>query len=564
MAQMTGRTLALAAVLVAAVAPVSSAQTLGPDPVIAAEIRTLQAAAARNPSDSSLLIRLSQAYAVANQPRAALEAAQGALALEPKNPEYLRARAILATWASFYGLARDSYKALAKLESADADVTLNYARVSAWAGDTDRAVGHYRKYLAIKPDEAGIWLELARTESWRGNHAVALRELNEYRSRFGESSQYLTELAGILAHAGRPSRAEALVASVLETMSANDQLNLTHTVALARQHRAREAFASFDLLRAGATDRSAVRAAERVLRAELASTAEPRVSAYSDSDHLSVQHFSPTVTLALSTGTRINGGWEQSRLAADAGSGLEQLDGSQTALVTRLSAGIQQKIARTSIGAQLGQATVDGRDRTEYWISAEARPIDTLWVAAARSDGLFTVSPRTVGLGMTQVVHRVQAQWGIGMRYYVAADALFQDLSDGNERHEITASARRAMARRAGLNLDLGVSAYRLEATHDFSNGYYDPRRYEFYAVNAYPYFKLHEDIGLGLTIAAGAQRETTSPSFNFGGTLAGEAAFGIYAPWLLKVNGSATINGRLESGAFRGYGASIALIRRF
>ena len=561
---MTGRILAFAAVLVAALAPRSSAQTPRPDPAVAAEIRSLQEAAAGNPSDSSLLIRLSQAYAVANQPRAALEAVEGALALEPKNREYLRARAILATWASFYGLARDSYKALAKLESADAELTLNYARVSAWAGDTDRAVGQYRKYLATRPDQAGIWLELARTESWRGNHAVALRELKEYRSRFGESSQYLTELAGILAHAGRPSRAEALVASLLATTSANDQLNLTHTVALARQQRAREAFASFESLRAGATDTTAVRAAERVLRAELASTAEPRVSAYSDSDHLSVQHFSPTVSLALSTGTRINGGWEQSRLAADAGSGLEQLDGSQTARVTRLSVGIQQKIARVSLGGQLGQATVDGRERADYSVSAQARPIDTLWVAAERSDGLFTVSPRTVGLGMTQVVHRVQAQWGIGMRYYVAAGALFQDLSDGNDRREITASARRTMARRAGLNLDIGVSAYRLETTHDFSNGYYDPRRYEFYAVNAYPYFKLHEDIGLALTIAAGAQRDTTSQSFDFGGTVAGEAAFGIYAPWLLKVNGSATINGRLESGAFRGYSGGVALIRRF
>ena len=557
------RILTLAAVLVVLVSPAANAQT-AVDPAVAAEIARLQASATADPSQPAVLVRLSQAYAVANQPRAALEAIEGALALDPMNAEYLHARAILATWATFYGRARDSYKALARVEPADAEVTLNYARVSSWAGDTDRAVNEYRKYLATHPEAKSVWLELARAESWRGNYAVALDELDDFRTRFGESPERLTEIANVLANAGRPSRAEDLVASLLETSPENNQLNLTRTVALARQQRTRDAFDSLAALRSLATDPAAIRSAERVLRAELASTAEPRVSAYSDSDNLSVQRFSPTVTLALSSGPRISGGYERTRLSSAIGSGLEQLDGSTTADVAHIGTGVLQKMGRVSVGAQIGQATVKGREQTTYTVAGQARPIDTLFLAAERSEGLFIVSPRTVGLGMTQVAHRAHGQLMLGMRYHVAADVLHQDLSDGNTRLEINVSSRRSMARRARFNLDLGASAYILETSHDLNNGYYDPRRYEFFAITAFPYFKLHEDVGLALTLAGGPQRDSNSPAYKFGGTVAGEATFGIYAPWVLKVNGSATMNQRLDSGAFRGLGGSIALVRRF
>ena len=120
------------------------------------------------------------------------------------------------------------------------------------------------------------------------------------------------------------------------------------------------------------------------------------------------------------------------------------------------------------------------------------------------------------------------------------------------------------MARRAGFNLDLGATAYRLETSQDLDHGYYDPRYYEYYAAGIYPYIKVRENVGLALTAALGVQRDNTQPSFQFGGNVSGEATFGIYRPWVLKVNGSATLNGRLESGAFRAFGVGAALVRRF
>jgi hypothetical protein len=61
-----------------------------------------------------------------------------------------------------------------------------------------------------------------------------------------------------------------------------------------------------------------------------------------------------------------------------------------------------------------------------------------------------------------------------------------------------------------------------------------------------------------------GVQRDDFSPSFRPGGQATGEATFGIYNAWVLKVTGGGLFNQRLGSGAFRGYGAGASLVRRF
>ena len=81
------------------------------------------------------------------------------------------------------------------------------------------------------------------------------------------------------------------------------------------------------------------------------------------------------------------------------------------------------------------------------------------------------------------------------------------------------------------LNLDLGVVVSQLRTTTNFDNGYYDPRRYQYYAVTAYPYWKVSETIGAGLSLALGVQRDDFSPRFRFGGNASGELTFGIFSP---------------------------------
>jgi tetratricopeptide (TPR) repeat protein len=528
-------------------------------------IAALQKAADAAPGTPDIYFRLSQAYSVAGQPIAALKAIEGALVIEPESKEYLRARAVLSTWLADYKRAQASYRQLAALEPDQPATVLAFARASAWAGDTDEAVTQYERYLNVHAEDEDAWIELARAESWRGNYGAAVQALDTYRSRFGETAVYVRTYAAVMAGAGRPTRARAMVEPLLAQTPSNLELNLTRTIALAMQRRTREAFSSLETVRELAPASRDTQNAERIVRTMLASTVEPGFSVYSDSDHLQLARFAPHGTVALTTGTQLSVGYDRTRLSARRGSGLELPDGSTAIDFEHSWVGVAQTLGRLTLAGQGGYATSVAQEFATYSAGATVRPADSFELSFQRSSGAVVISPRTVGLGLTQIGHRAQIQWAPTLQSMVVVDAQVQDLSDGNRRVELTASPRRSFARTAGSNLDLGVSVYLLSTSYDFDHGYYDPKRYEHYAFTAFPYFKISENIGLSLSTALGMQRDYARvPNFRFGGTVSGEATFGIYEPWVLKVTGSASINRSLDSGAFRGLNTGVVLIRRF
>jgi tetratricopeptide (TPR) repeat protein len=562
---MIARILVFATLISAAAAPLA-AQSAGPNAAASVDqtIEALQQAIAAAPGDASLYARLSQTYATAGSGDAALHAIEAALALQPGRPEYIRAQATLATWTGDYRKARDSYRQLETLFPEDLDLALALARVSAWAGDTDHAVKEFKRYLNANPANAPVWLELAKTESWRGNFAGAIEALDAYKLRVGATREYLAQLAAVLATGGRPGQAEDLLAGLLVQSPGDYDLNLTHTLALGRQQRAKAAFESLDTVRQLSPDGAQTRTAERVLQTLLGSSAESPFTSYSDSDALRVQRFAPRATVALNSGTQFSAGYDRSELDARAGSGLDSIDGQTSATVEQTWAAAAQRFGAIAINGQVGYASANQQASTTYGFGVDARLADSLRFILSRASGPLIISPRTVDLGLNATSNRAQIDWTPTLRAQVVVDASFQDLSDGNRRWEVTFSPRRTVARRARFNLDLGGMAYRLETTQDLDHGYYDPRAYEYYAATMYPYIKVRENVGLAMTAALGVQRDNTTPSFRLGGNVSGEATFGIYRPWVLKLNGAATLNGRLDSGAFRAFSLAAALVRRF
>jgi tetratricopeptide (TPR) repeat protein len=527
-------------------------------------IAALQSAAAAAPGTSSIYLRLSQAYSTAGMPAAALKVIEGALLLEPHSIEYLRARAVLATWVADYSRAQDSYRRLVALEPADAELALAYARVSAWGGDTNQAVAQYERYLKSHPENADAWIELAKAESWRGNYGAAMQALHTYRARFGITTTYSQTYAAVMAGGGRPTAAEATLTPLLAQTPNDVQLNVTRTLALAQQQRPREAYSSLEAIQQLAPGSRETRDTERVVRALLASTVEPTFTTYSDSDQLDIQRFAPRGTFALKSGTHISAGYERTRLSARHGSGLDSIDGADSVDYEQVWVGGAQKFGALTLDGDVGYAKPYEQELVTYRAAAAVRASDSLQFSVQRSSGAVVISPRTVSIGLTQIAHRAQVQWAPTLQSMVAFDAQVQDLSDGNRRVEWTVAPRRSFARTADFNLDLGVSAYRLETEHDLANGYYDPARYEHYGATVFPYFKFTENVGLSMSAALGVQRDSSSPSFRFGGTVSGEATFGIYQAWVLKINGSGSMNRRLESGAFSGLSGGVVLVRRF
>ena len=206
-----------------------------------------------------------------------------------------------------------------------------------------------------------------------------------------------------------------------------------------------------------------------------------------------------------------------------------------------------------TVGGTLGQARLESHDLVTYSGTMKVTPSDTFAFSLERRSTFAAISPRTVALGLSRLIHRGQVEWAPAIRYVVAADASHEKLSDGNERWEVFVAPRAAVARTEHLNLDLGFLAHRFGATHDLQNGYYDPREYEYYSVVIAPYWKISDNVGINVSAGLGGQRDDSSTAFRFGGNASAEATFGIYERWLLKLHGSTTANRRLESGAFRG-----------
>ncbi len=523
--------------------------------------KALAAAVDVAPQDPDLHVRLSEAYAASDDPNAALRSIERALALRADQQSYLRSGVVLATWNGDYSLAAEWYQRLQALDPADVSIAFKLARVSAWSGDTTRAAAAYRQYLNSEPNDADAWLELAAAESWRGNYAGALDVLEQYLDRFGESRAYTILQARVLAGAGRPSAA----VNVLEPLWRQDpddyEVNLARTVALAARHDVGDTYAALDSLRrAEPTSRETLNA-ERLVRATIGSSIGPSLTYYSDSDGVQITGIAPSGSLVLRTGSELSTGYARYVLEGSRESGLGRMAGG-AARLDRGWAGLAQTFGGLTLSARVGAAVADGRRRTEgavgmRWVS------DRFEADVELGRGFVGISPRTVELGLMADRGRLAVAWTPSVRGSVSAEATLLELSDGNRQWNVSLSPRLALVRSQRVNLDLGVSAHRLETTRDLSNGYYDPRRYEAYQASLYPYLKIAEDVGLGLSLTIGAQRERTFP-FQLGGSVGAEATFGIYRAWLLRVSAGATHNLRQESGAFRAYRGTAQLVRRF
>ena len=153
------------------------------------------------PNDATLHQRLSQGYALLNQPLAALEAIERAVALSPSSVDFLGARATLATWLPDYGRAQDSYRRLLQLQPENHELALNLARVSAWGGRSDAAVDAYRRYLRHDPRAA------AGTTALRSRPSISISSSPDQTVRSRANRQpFSPEPAGPTRRSTRSSR----------------------------------------------------------------------------------------------------------------------------------------------------------------------------------------------------------------------------------------------------------------------------------------------------------------------------------------------------------------------
>ncbi len=531
----------------------------------AASSKALDEATRFAPQDHALFYRLAQSYETENRGEKAALAVERAVESDPKNLEYLRARAELASERADYRVALDSYRRILAIAPHDAGAKLGIARVKYWRGRLAESESAYRDYLAQQPTVQVAWMEYVEAVTEQGDYARALELLEQYRLRFGANAAYFKQKARVLAWADRPTQALAIVAS-LEPEPRNDyELAYTRTLALAAAHRPREALASLaETMRLRPEGKESADLA-RLIRTPLRSNATASLGYTSDSADITIRHAGAQGEYVINPETRLFGGAERQWIDAKAGSVYAAPDGGTSVAYDRAWLGVRYRYAsKLSLDAQIGSGMVDADGRFIYELGADYQPIDELAMRLSHQQELYAVSPRAAKLGIERRANTLDATWAPTLRWTVDSRLAYDTFSDGNERWGVELAPRRAFLRTQRLNLDLGVSGRWMGYARDPGNGYYAPSHYERYALTAFTYWKISDDDGISLTLAAGPYKDNTMSGFRAGGDVAAEGFFGLYRNWFLDVKAALSHFGGGGAGGYRSRSFEVDLTRRF
>lgn len=517
------------------------------------------------PNDPGLFFRLSQTYPSAEDVQHARAAIERAVELDPKNLEYLRARADLAAWGGDYTTALNSYDRILQIASDDTGAQLGIARLQAWKGELDAASRQYRRYLDKYPQVQVVWIEYIEVETDRGDYALAMELLEQYRERFGENPAYLKQKARVLAQADRPTPALSIVADLKPAMPNDYDLGYTNTIALAVAHRPGDALKSLEELVKLAPDNPQTLDLQRYIKTPLRSNVNMSFGYQAGSDDITIRRTRVDGEYVITPETRIFGGIDEQSLYASAGSGFEKIDGNNNLDYQRGWVGVRHRVSpKVSLDAQIGGGEADGESNNIYEIGADLQPRDDLGMRVSRREDLYAVSPRAADIGVESRANMLALSWMPNLRDTLDGQLSYDTFSDGNERWELDLAPRRAFVRSQNFNLDLGVAARWFGLNHDPDNGYYAPKMYERYSLNAYSYWKISDDDGVSVTASIGPWKDSTMSGYRTGGDLVVEGFFGLYRDWMLNVSASLSHYGAEGTGGFRSRMFNLVLTKRF
>lgn len=532
----------------------------------------LARAAQLQPNNPGIQCKLSQAYALLNQPKEALAAIEAALAADPDNISYLKARARLANWLGKPKIAAASYYRLIRLLPDEEEWLLMQARADSWSGKLDRAAAAYKKYLAresreTQPGYLEVLEEYIKVQTWRGDYSEALKLAEMYREKGGDYKKYRQRKADILSRASRPRAGLKELEPLLLENPADFEMQTARTIALHYEGRPGKALDNMEIL-----EQMRPQSLDNVeLRKFIWTPQRHGIPAgaryYSDSIGIDIFSANLAGNVRLSPGIHLKGGYERNYLKAPQESEFDNIDGSEEARCDRQWVGADLQLGR---GLKLdGYA---GTEKAEdlpaaftYEVEARVTMNDSFYFTMSRDVEYFLISPRAVSLGIQVRANQLNFQWEPGLRSDIPLHLQYETLSDGNSRWEVRLAPRYVYKRTSRLNLDIGASAwifgYRNESV---ANGYWSPRLFQSYMGIVYGYWKLGENSGIDFRGEAGMLKSDDMDRSRFGWSVDVQGVFGIYRDILLKLRGTYLHNSFRENRFFTAYLLSISLEMRF
>lgn len=515
-------------------------------------------------ADAELFASASAAHADVDQPRMALELITRATELAPDRAEYWRDRALIASWLGETTLAIEAYRRALELDPSTTSIQLSLALNEAWSGNLDQAAGNVREYLADFPDDRQAWLYLADFEIWRGNYAGALEALENYRELEGRDSAYDRKRAQALAWARRRDEAMQLIEPMLAERPDDPELLYLNTLAL-RNTRPEAAMRSLEMLEEQKPDDKEVIDLGRSTRTPYRPKVALEASRFEDSDSIRMDELGLAGSIRAGLHTELSLRARRLSAEADAGTGLDPIDGSGSIDTQMVEAAIVHRLnpnAELTVG--LGQSEADGTESlTRFKVGGRFRMSDSIALELVHSRDRVAISPRTLSLGLNRHSTEARIELSPSVSNYLEFAVSRQHFSDDNRRTGIVGAWRNATVRSQNWNIDLGASGGWTGFRDQNGNGYYAPDRYRYLALTVGAYWKITDDDGISINVAAGGQKDENMSDVEFYGDASIEGIFGIYRDWMLRLK-AAYSDRQQQTGGFDATQVSALIERRF
>ncbi|MFI9652290.1 tetratricopeptide repeat protein [Guyparkeria halopsychrophila] len=530
-----------------------------------AAAQALEGAVAVEPDDPDLRLATSAAWAQADRPRRALEHCLAAADVTPENVSTLRICAQQANWAGDTAAVADISGRVHAITGESSDLK-SYARALGGMGELNESVALYRDYLASHPDDAEALLGYATIQTWRGDYAEAAEALAHYREVQGEDVEWAARSARLLAWAHRPTQARVLNDELIAEEPDNYEYLYTRMLILRGEKCHSEAIAALEPLKRLRPDSKDTRDAIRSTHAFLRSNVGIEAGWRDDADNISQRRFAVKGRWSLTPETYLYGRLERRDLRTEASSPYVGVEGDTSIDIEHGWVGARHRFGPlVEVGGEIGAARIDGGggDLGLYGLYADLRPRDNLWVDLSATRRVWDISPQSASLGITVRDHRARVHWQPTLRHSVNAEVAHGRLSDGNRRNELFVNPYRAMLRTERFNLDLGVSAHWQDYDKNLDNGYYDPSNYRRFALTAVGYWKFSDDDGLNVSLSPGWHTDDSLSKYEFGTDVSVELINGIYRDWYSRLGVSYSDRSQ-TTGRYDAYAINWELVRRF
>lgn len=517
-------------------------------------------------NDPELFGEAAAAQAMLNRPAKALSLVASGLELDPGDTALLRRRADLLTWLGDSGAAAETVRKLLDARPSDPALLLEYSRLRSWEGEFGEAARFANEAIEVDPDNLDAWLQLAIVESWKGHYSHALEQLEEYGQRGGDPLILQARKALVLAWADRPDQALSLIEGTRDGHPERPELLYAEAVALGRARRYDEVLDCLERLDRTSEDEVAAKELRRFLTAKLHSSLDGDAVASRDADGIERISGGLAVNYQLGEGDLVKVGMDYLYSTALDGSGLDPVEGGEEARRSSAWGGVGLSLSPAwTLDARGGRAwTSFDSAAWVYGASVGARLSDTTRFGFGHQRELFSISPRTLSLGLMRSTTTANVALAPSLEWWVDVGGEYARLSDGNESTRAFFSLRRAISRGETLNFDLGFTGQFLSFREDLDNGYYDPSFHRRFLVPMHLYWKLSGDDGISVVVAPGWQKDDKMELSKLAASLQVEATLGLYREWLFKIQVGATLGASDYSDEYWIASTRFMLVKRF